>query len=438
MKRYQSLFQRFMLLGCLIGVSVMTILAQKPTSALIQVYDESFSTQQSLDEQKEIGRQIYQAAPPGVILGGVRVSGRVNKQIFHSQAEAEQFIETIGQNTRVEKKWTDLEFGAQAPVALLQQMNADRGVIVLLSDGVVSLPRELKSNPPSFADVLIREFGKLPNFRVFALHIGGKPIPNLEKLKAYPHISVISVTDWVQAKNVVETTLKPEISKLSAGGAPPPPPPQASNEKLLWVAISLLTLIIVASTLIYRKNHKPKAPPDVSKPKPMGIPENALRPEDLKPKPVKLVGVVEYTSKNGGAVLGRAIFDDQPCIIGNGFDADLRIPGLRQAKSLGISITFENGKVKIVGYRTRPTDENAELDEILYHDEDLPLFESFVLSDQDSLIFNENHRVSVTVIPENQLDVLPPVVSPVSASSARRARRLGLATAGKSSPSGQT
>lgn len=251
-------------------------------SALVVVPDTSGSVRRLLGEIKLRSKEIVAVAPPGTRIGVVGINWEASKGLFADPSSAGEFIDRLTTGGR----YTDLGRGNDAAMSLLQEAGAKRAVVAFLTDGELEVPAGFK-NRETFIEMLKREYSARPDVRVFVLNVRRTPLAGSDTLP--PNVSVIPLSDWQSARNIIAESLAPQIRAQLEQPPPPPAPvgsgavtPQGSPGRSLtpvYVAVGLLVAGLSLFLALHWRRRRGAEP----KPK-AAEPENLLREEELTPE----------------------------------------------------------------------------------------------------------------------------------------------------------
>jgi len=368
---------------------------QQPT--VILVIDVSGSIRRYLRQMRSVAEQACNAAPDNAVFGIVAVGAQAEKHLFTQRADAIAFINSLDATSN----YSDLGRGTDAALALLQEAQTDRALIVYLTDGRVELPRNFQDRV-DFATILQREFTQRPNVRVHIINVNNEPMAGIDSLPA--NVSVYTLASWSEAEAAMRNSLSAEIRERFVSPTPVATPDNQSIEKTtvassygwLFAGAGLLVLIALGAIASFvQRRRREIATADSNS----DTPANIMRVEDIKPPEPEVapepVAVLEFKGDNAtvsGATTKRTVMKaDDKVVIGNSaFETDFAFKNLKQQQSIEIRFDGENLKV----FRLRPHVAGF-IDDVRLNDEDAPLM--FAMNDDDELtVGNLNIRLFLT------------------------------------------
>lgn len=361
----------------------------RPTMVL--VLDVSLSVTGSIEKMRNVAKQAIELAPENTIFGIVPVGSQASKHIFKNKAEAISYLDQLS----LMSLYTDLGRGTDAVLSVLQEVQAVKPTLVVyLTDGKVSLPKEFKDKA-DFREVLIREFSQRPDFSVLVLNVAVKP---MDVTGLPPNVKVIPLSNWGEAeremKNALAARIQEQLTAPTLAAKPEsalaptvPPVPERPNQNLYAYAagtILLVTLIVGAVYWLSRRRKKDAPPITENNDEPVDM----MRSEDLQEAEKAVApptALLEFqgaaTSGDGRRISYETLLAGEKRIVGKSSSADLSFACLRQPTTLEFRFDGE----KLMVFRLRPL-QHADIDELFLNESEAPL--RFVFQPGDSLHVN--------------------------------------------------
>lgn len=366
--------------------SVMADSTSNQQPAIILVIDVSGSVRRYLRQMRSLAEQACNAAPDNALFGIVAVGSQAEKHLFTQRADAIAFINSLDATSR----YSDLGRGTDSALALLQEAQTNRALILYLTDGRVELPNNFRDRA-DFATILEREFTQRPNVRVHIINVNNEPMAGVDSLPS--NVSVYTLASWSEAEAAMRDSLSAEIREQFVTPTPIATPntqsdgevPITSSFGRVFAGIGLLALIALGAIAFFVKRNRrlKNAIADSNS----DTPANIMRVEDIKPpEPASAsepVALLEFKGDNAtvsGATMKRTVMKaDDKVVIGNSvFETDFAFKNLKQQQSVEIRFDGENLKV----FRLRPHVAGM-IDHVRLNDEDAPL--TFLISDDDEV-----------------------------------------------------
>lgn len=357
---------------------------QRP--AVILVIDVSRSVRRYLRQMRSVAEQACNAAPDNALFSIVAVGSQAEKHLYTQRADAIAFINSLDATS----SYSDLGRGTDSALALLQEAQTNRALILYLTDGRVELPNNFQDRA-DFATILQREFTQRPNVRVHIINVNNQPMAGIDSLPS--NVSVYTLASWSEAEAAMRNSLSAEIREQFVTPPPIATPGIQSDEEApvtssygrVLVGVGLLALIALGAIAFFvqRKRRMNNAIADSNS----DTPANIMRVEDIKPlepesapEPVALLEFKGDNATVSGATMKRTVMKaDDKVVIGNSaFETDFAFKNLKQQQSVEIRFDGENLKV----FRLRPHVAGM-IDDVRLNDEDAPL--TFVMNDDDEL-----------------------------------------------------
>jgi hypothetical protein len=320
------------------------------------------------------------------LFGIVAVGSQAEKHLFSQRADAIAFINTLDATSN----YSDLGRGTDSALALLQEAQTNRALILYLTDGKVELPNNFRDRA-EFATILQREFMQRPNMRVHIINVNKEPMAGVDPLP--PNVSVYTLASWSEAEAAMRNSLSAEIREQFVTPTPVTTPNIQSNEEtpvtssygrvIAGVGLLALTALGAIAFFVQRNRRLKNAIADSNS----DTPANMMLVEDIKPpesesapEPVALLEFKGDNATVSGATTKRTVMKaDDKVVIGNSaFVTDFTFSNLKQQQSVEIRFDGENLKV----FRLRPHVAGM-IDDVRLNGEDAPLI--FLISDDDEL-----------------------------------------------------
>lgn len=377
--------------------------AVKPT--VILVPDISFSIKKSAEKMRNVLQQIVNAAPENSVIGIVTVGTQSEKKIFSNRDEALSYLSKINANS----SYTDLERGTDSVLAVMQETKATKPtLIVYLTDGEVSLPKELK-NKADFKTILMREFSVRPDVRVMVLNVASKAMVTSG---LPPNVTVVPISNWEEAEKQMKETLAIQIhqelktapvaeTKLEEKETASLTTNAPRSSVLIWAAV----LGLITATAfgwfyrIHRRKQSAKIAEEIKEPEP----QNLLRPEDLLRQSNEsssgLAAVVEFY--DGKAVRSEILLAEDRRIVGRAATADVKFSSLKQENS--VEIKFDGKEVS--AYRLHPQT-YYEVDEFWLNQTKVPLNQTIFRLQNSDLLKVGDIQISVKIVESSVAQIL--------------------------------
>jgi hypothetical protein len=357
-------------------------------SLLIPIIDSSPSVRGYWKEMKRSAKQIIQSAPDqaSVALVGIAAEA-VKSRVFapSRKADAIAFVDSL----KIGGNFTDLGRGADAALAVAQQANPSRCVLVFLTDGRLTVPKTFRDKS-TFYDLLRREFTARSNVTVLIVNVRGDKSAERETLPQNVRIFSLKSADELRA--MIERTLAPTIKQTLTVEIPtaqsvttkPPDIPTRSKRVYLMGGLGAVLLLIIAIAVVARKRARNQRMSEIAD----DAPANLLRPEDLVPsepetmaEPVALVTAERVDERTGRRTFAQhsLVRAGGHIVIGNSRFADLILEGVKQPQSLQIG--FDGKAVRV--YRLRPHG-IGELDNVCLNQQPAPI--EFNMTERDAVI----------------------------------------------------
>lgn len=378
------------------GVTTDSTDNQRP--AVILVIDVSGSVRRYLRQMRSVAEQACNAAPDNALIGIVAAGSQAEKRLFTQRAGAIAFINSLDATSN----YSDLGRGTDAALALLQEAQTNRALILYLTDGRVELPSNFRDRA-DFATILQREFTQRPNVRVHIINVNNQPMAGVDSLPS--NVSVYTLASWSEAEAAMRNSLSAEIREQFVSPTPTATPgnqsieeaPVASSYGRVIAGVSLLALIVVGVIAFFvRHNRRRKIATADSN---SDMPANIMRAEDIKspepesaPEPVALLEFKGDNATVSGAAMKRTVMKaDDKVVIGNSaFETDFAFKNLKQQQS--VEIRFDGEILKV--FRLRPHVAGM-IDDVRLNNEDAPL--AFAMNDDDELAVGDlKIRVFIT------------------------------------------
>jgi len=358
---------------------------QRP--AVILVIDVSRSVRRYLRQMRSVAEQACNAAPDNALFGIVAVGAQAEKHLYTQRADAIASINSLDATS----SYSDLGRGTDSALALLQEAQTNRALILYLTDGRVELPNNFQDRA-DFATILQREFTQRPNVRVHIINVNNQPMAGVGSLPS--NVSVYTLASWSEAEAAMRNSLSAEIREQFVSPTPNAFPsnqsvietPAISSYRRALIIVGLLALIILGTGAFFaQRNRKKKTATDDSN---IDTPANIMLAEDIKspeleraPEPVALLEFRGDNVTSSGAAMKRTVMraGDNLLIGNSAFDADLAFKNLKQQQC--IEVRFDGETLKI--FRLRPH-LNGAVDDVRLNDQDAPF--AFALSDDDELV----------------------------------------------------
>jgi len=354
--------------------------------AVILVIDVSGSVRRYLRQMRSVAEQACYAAPDNALFGIIAVGSQAEKHLFTQRADAIAFINTLDATS----SYSDLGRGTDSALALLQETQTNRALILYLTDGRVELPNNFRDRA-DFPTILRREFTQRPNVRVHIINVNNETMAGVDSLP--PNVSVYTLVSWSDAEAAMRNSLSAEIRDQFVTPTPVATPniqsdeeaPITSSYRRVFAGIGLLALIALGAVAFFvQRNRRLKNAIAYSN---SDTPANMMRVEDIKPpepeSAPEAVALLEFKGDNitvSGATMKRTVMKaDDKIVIGNSaFETDFAFRNLKQQQSVEIRFDGENLQV----FRLRPHVAGM-IDDVRLNDDDAPL--TFLISDDDAL-----------------------------------------------------
>jgi len=339
---------------------------------------------------RSIAEQACNAAPDNALFGIVAVGAQAEKHFYTQRTDAIAFINSLDATS----SYSDLGRGTDSALALLQEAQTNRALILYLTDGRVELPSNFQDRV-DFATILQREFTQRPNVRVHIINVNNQPMAGVDSLPS--NVSVYTLASWSEAEAAMRNSLSAEIREQFASPTPIATPNNQSTEETpvtssygrVFTGVGLLALIALGAIAFFvqRKRRMNNAIADSNS----DTPANIMRVEDIKPlepesapEPVALLEFKGDNATVSGTAIKRTMMKaDDKVVIGNSaFETDFAFKNLKQQQSVEIRFDGENLKV----FRLRPHVVGM-LDDVCLNDEDAPL--TFAMSDDDEMTVSD-------------------------------------------------
>jgi hypothetical protein len=368
-----------------ISLAVSAIAGAGSEALLIIVSDTSPSVSQYWDDQQRAAKALIAGAPPQVSIGVVGIDAEARKSELFAPSERARAAEFIDQ-LRIGGRFTDLARGTDAALALLQQADPVRGMIVYLTDAVLTVPKTFRDRR-DFFDLLRREFQPRENIEVVVVSVRGGPLPQTENLPR--NVSIVSLQSADQLKNLVAQNLSLAIrEKLKQAAALPAPDAAAIEATGSWITYAAsglaLLLALSAGAWSWRRRRAAQidgddaaagflaeAPPDVMREEDLNAPETV-------PAPPIAVIFAEDAGGRRGVVRQKVLRAGEQAVVGAAGFVEIPLAGLKQGRTL--ALRFDGQVVK--AFRLRPSS-RQEMDDVRFNQQTAPV--EFVLGEKDAL-----------------------------------------------------
>ncbi len=183
----------------------------------VGIVDTSPSMKKYLEEVRRTVSEFIKRTPPQATVALVSINSEADKSPIYSpeqRSEANKFIAQLETGGH----FTDLGRGTDAALALLQEANPSRAVVVYFTDGELQVPPNFKRRQ-SFLDLLRQEFGdKRKTVHVMVVSFGNKQ--KLPPSDLPSNVKVIQVGSADELQQALDNVLTPTVTQhLSAGSA---------------------------------------------------------------------------------------------------------------------------------------------------------------------------------------------------------------------------
>jgi hypothetical protein len=402
---------------------------------LVLVIDSSPSVRPYWPEMQRAAQELIRNAPAQAAVAIVGIDAEARKSDIFAPARRSEAFAFI-QSLRIGGKLTDLSRGTDAALALLQQADPARGMVVYLTDGKLVVPINFRQRG-SFFELLRREFTPRRNIEVRVINVQGDQASPAEKLPS--NVRFIPLASASELPGTIAGHLTAQIEE-ALGNAPAPLPSVApsglsANRQANWLTyglpVTLLLLTGVAALIVRRRRKSRLAALAAANGMAGEPPPDVLREQDLmssnEPSLETEPPVVLITASDGadrrGQMRRRLVHPGEQAIIGNNRFADLCLPGLRQARALQLRYDGHTFKV----FRLRPQT-GEELDDVKLNEAMAPV--EFYVSEKDVLCvgdFRLNFLVTAAdAVPDSWLRPESPPTTPIETLPMATRRRAAL------------
>lgn len=368
-----------------ISPAIGVIAGSGADALLIIVSDTSPSVRQYWSDQQRAAKELIASAPQEATIGIVGIDAEARKSELFAAAERVQAAEFIDQ-LKIGGRFSDLARGTDAALALLQQANPVRGIIVYLTDGVLTVPKTFRDRG-NFLDLLHREFQPRENIEVIVVNVRGDSTPLSETL---PHnVNIVSLRSSDQLKDVVAQNLSIAIrEKLRPEIASPSPVTTVAWSTGSWIKYCasglILLLALSAGAWSWRRRRAARSDKADAELDPLETPPpDAMREDELsapETKPELLIAVILAEDAVGrrGVIQQKILRAGEQAVVGAARFVELPLDGLKQGRSL--ALRFDGHAVK--AFRLRPSS-RQEMDDVLLNQQVAPV--TFVFGENDAL-----------------------------------------------------
>lgn len=381
--------KKLLIVNFFILIFVINALAQSQSGTLlIVILDTSPSVRIYWPEIQSSAQELIRNTPEQVAVGVVGIDAEAQKSDVFTPARRAEALDFV-QGLKIGGKLTDLARGTDAALALLQQANPSRCVIIYLTDGKLVVPKTFR-NQGTFFDLLRREFTPRSNVEVVVVNVKGERAAQREPMPS--NVRILSLQSSGELREAIARHLTPTVKEKleTVIVATPEQPEEEPMSAAGWLKYGLPGLILMLATVIgamaWKRGRNRRAVATggivvLDQP-----PADVMREEDLLPSqapaeivapPVALVTATDPANRREGA-RRRILRAGEQAIVGVYKFAELALPGLRQARTLQLRF---DGKV-IRAFRLRPQ-LGEGLDDVKVNQASAP--PDFCLGDKDVL-----------------------------------------------------
>ncbi|MGH9426315.1 MAG: vWA domain-containing protein, partial [Terriglobia bacterium] len=228
-------------------------------AVLVIGLDTSLSVKREFLKTQTAARTFVEKAPPGSLIGIVGFDLEAKKELFKKRPEAINFIDRL----KARGGYTDFNRGVDAMLSELQRAKAKREVLIFLTDGQQSVPKQFNDRS-DFWQILKRELSVRPEVRAFVLSVNDPQASTIRDLPA--NVTIFAPASWDAAVELVQSSLaakigaqliepSPDSNRDSAVEQPATTSP-ARGLKRFFIAgatVVLLTLVILFVVLRRRR-----------------------------------------------------------------------------------------------------------------------------------------------------------------------------------------